>query len=422
MQTQNIATLITFLGLSSQTASAALLVVFFLILRGHALRRRYFVVWGQAWIALALALAMLLAGYLPAPARLSHATWLGLTNFAYQVGKLFYFVFLVQGTLLYTQGIKHPSRQRLAYAFVFIYAIASYLAGGDLAEIIRWQAVLAVAAYGGACWLLLSLPQERRTFGSRAAAAVLGVETVIWGSYFFAFSQDYSDYVHETGVLAKLAQHNAYLDLILQMLLGFGMVLILLEDAKRETDTAHRELEIAHARLLRESLLDSMTGAYNRRAFADGTVLEKARQSWGTVVVMDLDNLKQVNDSYGHRVGDEMLKHVTDVLRASLRPSDKLFRWGGDEFLVVMPGADTDSVRRRLEIMLDRAPPLEVEGFEAAIKLQASVGAAPFKGANDLERAVHDADRFMYEQKRVHKTGPGRQPPGQVGEVPDSTG
>ncbi len=419
MQTQNVAALITFLGLSSQTASAGLLVVFFLILRGHALRRRYFVVWGQAWIALALALGLLLAGYLPPPAGLASASWLGLTNFAYQIGKLFYFALLVQGTLLYTHGIKHPARLRVAYGFIVVYAITSYLAAGGLAEIIRWQSILAVAAYGGACWLLFTLPAERRTFGSRAAGFVLAIEALIWASYFFAFGQDYSDYAHERGLLAQLAQHNAYLDLILQMLLGFGMVLILLEDAKRETDTAHRELEIAHARLLRESLLDAMTGAYNRRAFADGSVLGKARKSWGTVVVMDLDNLKQVNDNYGHRVGDELLKHFTDVLRASLRPSDKLFRWGGDEFLVVMPGADTDSVRRRLEIMLDRAPSLEIEGFEASIKVQASVGAAAYKGANDLERAVHDADQFMYEQKRVHKTGPGASL-GRPGEAPDS--
>lgn len=419
MQTQNVTALITFLGLSSQTASASLLVVFFFILRGHALRRRYFVVWGQAWIALALALGLLLAGYLPPPAGLTHSVWTGATNFAYQIGKLVYFVLLVQGTLLYTHGIKQPVRLRLVYIFIVLYALTSYLAADSLAEIIRWQSIFAVTAYGSACWLLLSLPAERRTFGSRAAGFILAIEAVIWGSYFFAFGEDYSDYVHTSGMLAQLAQHNAYLDLILQMLLGFGMVLILLEDAKRETDTAHRELEIAHARLLRESLLDSMTGAYNRRAFADGSVLGRARQSWGTVVVMDLDNLKQVNDNYGHRVGDELLKHFTDVLRASLRPSDKLFRWGGDEFLIIMPGADTDSVRHRLEITLDRAPPLDVAGFEAAIKVQASVGAAAYKGANDLERAVHDADRFMYAQKRVHKTGP-QQRLGPEGEVPDS--
>jgi diguanylate cyclase (GGDEF)-like protein len=204
-------------------------------------------------------------------------------------------------------------------------------------------------------------------------------------------------------MLGLAAGRNSYVDLLLQMLLAFGMILILLESAWRETDNARKELEIAHARLLRESFLDTLTGTFNRRAFEEGTGLEEAGASFGAIVVFDLDKFKEVNDTFGHRSGDRLLRHFATVLRARLRPSDKLYRWGGDEFLLVMPRARAADAAPRIEAVVRDAPPLKLSEREVSVPVQASIGSADYRSAGDIHAAVQRADRAMYAQKRARK-------------------
>ena len=116
-------------------------------------------------------------------------------------------------------------------------------------------------------------------------------------------------------LLSTIVIHNGYCDALLQMLLGSGMVVMLMEDAKREADDARAELAVAHDKLRRDALYDSLTDSLNRRAFAEGVGLEMARATFGAVVVLDMDNLKQVNDSAGHACGDELLQHLAGTLR-----------------------------------------------------------------------------------------------------------
>jgi diguanylate cyclase (GGDEF)-like protein len=201
-----------------------------------------------------------------------------------------------------------------------------------------------------------------------------------------------------------VVQHNSYLDLLLQVLLGYGMVVVLLEDAKREADDAHAQLAVAHDELKRVALHDSLTGALNRRAWSEGTGLEVARASFGTAVMLDLDNLKTVNDRHGHAAGDELLRRVTQALRHAVRPSDRLFRWGGDEFLLLMPGARANDARRRVErVVADSNAGLE-GGDDAPLRLQLSIGTAEFSGGEDLDAAVEHADAAMYEEKSQRRT------------------
>jgi diguanylate cyclase (GGDEF)-like protein len=166
-----------------------------------------------------------------------------------------------------------------------------------------------------------------------------------------------------------------------------------MEDAKRETDAAHAELAVAHDELKRVALFDSLTGALNRRAWSDGLGLEAVRSSFGTAVMMDLDNLKTVNDLQGHAAGDELLRHVAEVLRGAIRPTDRLFRWGGDEFLVLLAGARATDARRRVEEAVARANAGEGE------RLEVSVGVAEFAGGEELDAAIRRADAAMYDEK-----------------------
>ncbi|MCG8435378.1 MAG: GGDEF domain-containing protein, partial [Gammaproteobacteria bacterium] len=101
--------------------------------------------------------------------------------------------------------------------------------------------------------------------------------------------------------------------------------------------------------------------------------------------------------------GDELLKHCAGYLRKGIRPADKLYRWGGDEFLIVMPEADAESASVRLRNLVLELPPFTLPDRKAEKKVSISVGVARFTSAEDLKLAVNLADESMYEYKRYQK-------------------
>jgi diguanylate cyclase (GGDEF)-like protein len=130
---------------------------------------------------------------------------------------------------------------------------------------------------------------------------------------------------------------------------------------------------------------------------------EAARGGFGAVVMLDLDNLKVANDTWGHATGDALLRRAADVLRAATRPSDRLYRWGGDEFLLVLPGARSAEVLPRLEDALSCADAELDPDERGRLRLLASLGAADYAGAEELEDAIRTADLAMYQAKALHK-------------------
>jgi diguanylate cyclase (GGDEF)-like protein len=400
-------------GLLSQLAATILLVVLFVLLRRHAARRPYFHAWSSAWIVLAVGLAAVTLRYNFLPALLGQGTdadwWVKLCYFVYQFGKLAFLVLLLHGTLLFLRGATHPSFRliRWLWGAVGAIALATVVMASGLQPVMFWQGLCNLAVFSFCAVALLTLPQPRRSLGTRATGSVLAAMCVVWVAYLLALLNTVWPLASiGLGFRILLNGPNNYMDLILSMLLAFGMVLVLFEDTRREIDTAHRELRVAHEQLLRESYLDTLTGAYNRRALNEGTGLEDARGSFGVLVAIDMDNLKEVNDAHGHKHGDALLRHFASVLRASLRPSDKLYRMGGDEFLVVMPRAVVGTAAARIQEIIASAPALRIADSGALLSLRASVGAAEFASIEELDIALHEADRSMYAHKRAHRKEP----------------
>jgi diguanylate cyclase (GGDEF)-like protein len=400
MYSSDIGELISFIGLLTQTGGALLLVgLFVALLRAHPRRQPYFREWTRAWGWLLAALCGVLALYgIPG---LSGTDTLAVraANLLYQMGKLLFVVHLLAGTLNYVMGVRPRTFLRKAVPVAVAYSvITAFLPGVLLNGVMLLQAPLVAGPFILCSWLLLRLPASRGTLGSRGTGAVFGMIAVLWMGYAVAFAMDGTPALQPpAGPLDFLLQYNSYLDLLLQVLLGYGMVVLLLEDAKREADDARAQLSLAHDRLKRVSLYDPLTGALNRRAYHDSVGLEAVGARFGTAMMLDMDNLKAVNDARGHAAGDELLRRLVETIRASVRPLDRVYRWGGDEFLVLFPAALPDDVVPRIRAALHEAN--RTAEAELAVKLEVSIGAADFAGAEGIDGAILRADKAMYEEK-----------------------
>ena len=405
--------LIQLIGLWTQLGATALLVGLFVVMRRYSPRRTYFSTWGEAWGALCAAVGAIVVEtlYQMAPPALIAETGgpdspviralLGLSAF----GRLLFLALLVAGTAMYTRGFNHQRFFRIVAPIAAIWS-AFAVAGGDGAtSVMRWLSYPAMLAYGACAWYLLTLPSSRSGLGTRLTGAVFVAHVLLWLTY--AATYGALPLVHPSGhgLWNDLATYHGYVDLLALMLLGFGMMVIQLEDARREVDDARAELSVTNDRLRRMALYDTLTGCLNRRAYDEGIGLEFAKSTFGTVVMLDMDNLKWVNDRYGHAVGDEMLAYFASVLREQIRPLDRLYRWGGDEFLLVMPGAKVDGVAGRLAAVIEAAPPLtlsEAHGGEQ-VPLALSLGAESYVRADLLPATIERADATMYADKRHRK-------------------
>ena len=163
--------------------------------------------------------------------------------------------------------------------------------------------------------------------------------------------------------------------------------------------------EGAEERLWHLANHDSLTGLFNRRRLMEELAREVAvarrSGSQGTVLMIDLDRFKDINDSLGHVAGDNLLVRVAEQLRRRLRATDTLARLGGDEFAIVLPSCSTTQGRRVAEDLregLADAASVRVAGRERAIN--ASVGVAPFGPAQqDADGLLVEADLAMYRAK-----------------------
>jgi diguanylate cyclase (GGDEF)-like protein len=160
------------------------------------------------------------------------------------------------------------------------------------------------------------------------------------------------------------------------------------------------------------AMRDELTQLFNRRYFFERLrrELDRARslQSPLAILVADVDKLKGVNDTYGHKAGDMVLANLAKLLVKCTRTSDIPARLGGDEFGVVMPETDKDgafAVAKRLQQALDVTPVYEQDGD--SLKMNVSLGVSGFPwGGDTVDEVVQWADTHMYAAKTSHKNNP----------------
>lgn len=172
-------------------------------------------------------------------------------------------------------------------------------------------------------------------------------------------------------------------------------------DLRRRVDELHLK-----------SVTDGLTGAYSHAYLQEvlGLELAKAKAEGRplSILMMDLDDFKKLNDGHGHLFGDRVLKELTETASMNIRHEDVLGRYGGEEFLVIMPGADAVTagmVAERVRKAFERAGILPMRGAAGTVTTTVSIGAATYDGTGDVDpRAlISKADTNLYSAKRAGK-------------------
>jgi two-component system cell cycle response regulator len=175
-----------------------------------------------------------------------------------------------------------------------------------------------------------------------------------------------------------------------------GVRIIKLEEQLIE---AHRKMEIL-------AMHDGLTGLFNRRAIQEHTESEfdlaRRKERALSILLLDVDHFKNINDKHGHKAGDEALRQLAKMLTENLRPYDRAGRWGGEEFIVILPETELQeavTVAERLRARVE-ASPISLEDSKS-LAMQISVGVASVSAPYpSLERLIDAADQALYQAKQ----------------------
>ena len=197
-------------------------------------------------------------------------------------------------------------------------------------------------------------------------------------------------------------------NVVVYMFVALGMHVLVFEDMTVELRRANRELAHAHQEVRRLVITDALTGCHNRRFFEEIERREFQRhQRYGaplSVVFIDINNFKQLNDTMGHAMGDEVLRTIGALLRRHVRESDYVIRWGGDEFVLLLTCTTREAERKAGE--LKAAFEQEHRGVSLPDGIGLSVGiASASHEAQSLVEAVRVADARMYRDKPGERGG-----------------
>jgi len=172
---------------------------------------------------------------------------------------------------------------------------------------------------------------------------------------------------------------------------------------KRYQDRLRHNVQLS----LEMAITDQLTGLHNRRYMArhlDSLISNAQRSSKPLAfLIMDIDHFKSVNDTHGHDIGDEVLREFANRISANIRGIDLACRYGGEEFVVVMPDTDVDfayTIAERLRHSVETTP-FEISRTPGALNLTISIGIAASQGADDnADKLLHRADQALYRAKR----------------------
>jgi diguanylate cyclase len=195
---------------------------------------------------------------------------------------------------------------------------------------------------------------------------------------------------------ARYLHRETYYDFILYCVLAFAAMVMWSETQIDRIRELSDDLDRLRHETKRSGDLDGLTGLQNQTALARR--IDSVEEYAGVVAVCDMDNFKDINDRFGHLVGDEILRNIGHLLQASIRHEDEAFRWGGDEFVILFLNQIPDVAAKRMGELEMRLNEFHVRGF-GTLPISVSWGTADARG-RVLRDALDEADKRMYKVKR----------------------
>jgi diguanylate cyclase (GGDEF)-like protein len=373
-----------------QSAGTALLFVVFLMLY-QKIRRRAFLDWIASW-------AFLLAGL----------TAFFLRPF-FGAGRAFFFCLqaaLLAHALLLLRGLRRfrdekvRSRKRELLWILPVVGL-SWWTSGLVGENVAAGAIpilLATSVAYAVTALVFAV-----TPGSPAGRVLLSASFLVWAVENGLLAYARSRYgLPET--MPPLFHYAPFLAMFLEMTIAVGIIILFFEASQQQLAAEMNQLVSSEEQLKEMGIRDPLTGLYNRHYFNDVIRRELASsRRFGaalSVLLADVDRFKEINDRKGHAVGDDVLKFVANYLTACVRETDYVFRWGGDEFLIVLPKTDGPSAAAKAEELVRRLPNIPgTDGLQPTL----SVGWAVHSSEAEFPITLAEADARMYAIKLERK-------------------
>ena len=265
-----------------------------------------------------------------------------------------------------------------AFGTVSVFAPGFVLVAGSLAA-------------AGVAHLLLA--RQRRLVGALIVGSLLLCIAVVNG-WFATLPETAGGEVLSRALLVTL---------VLYLLTALGMQLLTFEDMTYELRRINRRLETTQNELRELVITDPLTGTRNRRFFDEviGRELQRHRRYRTplSIVFIDIDRFKVINDTLGHEVGDRVLRDVAEFLLRNFREADYVFRWGGDEFLVLISCGEAEAIRRARALQTAFAASPEVADLPQGVSLSVGAMEVPPQ-TDDILPLIQAADERMYADKK----------------------
>lgn len=373
------------LNISGLAISTVMIALFFMVLR-RSIRRSEMRWWTYGWLANVAALAATTAFWYGQPPLSTH----GVVFAAYMVCKAGYVWFLLRGALEFRSWRPMAIPARVAIPAVLVLFVASALLLTTRDRLGVAASVVIAAGFGTGAIALFNSHAASATwiaigFGVRSFHAA--IEAV---AYTVAVATEQTDSAFLVPANAVLAAHYS-LGTAVEWLLAMGCLIGVAERAQHELQAANAQMLAAQADLRRIADRDPLTGLANRRALAD--VFRAVQPEGATLIFLDLDGFKKINDEHGHQAGDACLARFAAALTHCFRPTDAVVRYAGDEFLVVAPGVGEAAVADRIDAVRRRlADPGE-------LPVRFSYGVGLLAAGGNADEALRAADEAMYRSK-----------------------
>jgi diguanylate cyclase (GGDEF)-like protein len=373
---------------AAQLVSVLMIALFYATL-ARQLRRAEVVWWARGWWCNLAALALAFGYWFYTPPPLGAVVLRSL----YVGAKIAYAVLLIEGAWALrepggtwlsrrTLGVLVAATVLLAAVFLSDINLVGIGTHGTLGVLFLWCGVVLFRERANlTAWLGIA-------FLARGSFAL--IESIAYGANTLpagTFSVDLT-----SGIALFLGAHSS-IDLAAEWLLALGGTVALASRGQQELQSANEGLLCVQGELRRLVDVDPLTELSNRRALPEA--FRDAFESGAVLVFCDIDDFKQVNDTYGHPAGDVCLQRFAGALRTTFRPTDVIVRYAGDEFLAVCKGMDLATANARVERLRARL----TDGARNEIPLEFSAGVVELRPHQDAEEALSEADAAMYAAK-----------------------